>query len=304
MIDEVIVIGIDHGFGDIKTRNCCFSTGIDKVPSPPIVYDNVLEYMNCCYHIGGDRLKIQESKTENDNYYILTLAAIAKELKIRGIKSGRIVLAVGLPIGRFASEKSKFINYLNKNKMIRFKYERVPYEIILDKVLVYPQCFSAIVERLPELNGLAYVVDIGSWTIDTLKVLNRTPDESGCSSSPEGVITCIHKIQDVCDEKLNCKLDEHLIKEYMMYGKVSLNQDFTDIIDNELTKYTERILRTLIENGINTKVTPIIFVGGGANLVKNYGGLIQKNISYVEDVKANACGYEILANLYLTSKGR
>ena len=44
---------------------------------------------------------------------------------------------------------------------------------------------------------------------------------------------------------------------------------------------------------------PYIFVGGGAGVMKRFGGLEQKNIQYLEDVKANAKGYEMLGNAYL-----
>ena len=46
-------------------------------------------------------------------------------------------------------------------------------------------------------------------------------------------------------------------------------------------------------------LTQIIFVGGGAGVMKRFGGLEQKNIQYIEDVKANAKGYEMLGNAYL-----
>ena len=46
-------------------------------------------------------------------------------------------------------------------------------------------------------------------------------------------------------------------------------------------------------------LTQIIFVGGGAGVMKRFGGLEQKNIQYIEDVKANARGYELLGNTYL-----
>ena len=28
--NEMVVIGIDHGYGNMKTANCCFPTGIMK----------------------------------------------------------------------------------------------------------------------------------------------------------------------------------------------------------------------------------------------------------------------------------
>ena len=38
---------------------------------------------------------------------------------------------------------------------------------------------------------------------------------------------------------------------------------------------------------------------GGSFIIKKKGGLSQKNITYVEDICANAKGYEMLGNAYL-----
>ena len=52
------------------------------------------------------------------------------------------------------------------------------------------------------------------------------------------------------------------------------------------------------------EVTPIVFVGGGAVVMKNFGSHDAKNISYNLDVKANARGYEQLATMGLKSTKR
>ena len=58
------------------------------------------------------------------------------------------------------------------------------------------------------------------------------------------------------------------------------------------------------EFGYNLKTTPIVFVGGGAVVMKNFGSHDAKNISYNLDVKANARGYEQLATMGLKSTKR
>ena len=58
----------------------------------------------------------------------------------------------------------------------------------------------------------------------------------------------------------------------------------------------------MMENGINIKTTSISFVGGGATLMKQYAGVNQRNITYIEDVRANAIGYETLAKLYMDNR--
>ena len=182
MVDKVIAIGIDHGWSHIKTRNSCFVSGVGELGGEPMVWDNILEYNGKYYRIGGERLKVQEDKVCNENYYLLTLAAIAKEFKCRGLKEAHIALAAGLPIGRFGAERKAFMNYLNKNHMVRFRYEKTQYTAVIDKVFIYPQCYGAVVEKLPSMTGQEYVVDIGSWTIDTLKIIDRAPDESSSGS--------------------------------------------------------------------------------------------------------------------------
>ncbi|MBE5871267.1 MAG: ParM/StbA family protein [Lachnospiraceae bacterium] len=302
MDTKTIAIGIDHGWSHIKTRNSCFVSGVGELGNEPMVYDNILEYNGKYYRIGGDRLKVQDNKVCNDNYYLLTLAAVAKELKFRGLKEAHIVLAVGLPIGRFGAEKKDFINYLSKNRMVRFRYEKTQYLVTIEKVLVYPQCYGAVVDRLPQMAGQEYVVDIGSWTIDYMKIIDMAPDESNSGSDPNGIITCMRKIDEVCVRKTNSKIDEYMIREVMIKGDANLDSEYIEIIKSEIERYTKSIFRIIAEKGINVKTTPITFVGGGAGLMKRYAGISQRNISYIEDVRANAIGYETLATLYLKNR--
>ena len=48
--------------------------------------------------IGESHLVYQGNKTESDDFYILTLAGLAEEMKYRGLHEADVVLAVGLPL--------------------------------------------------------------------------------------------------------------------------------------------------------------------------------------------------------------
>lgn len=303
-MDDLMVIGIDHGWSHMKTRHHCFVSGISEIESEPMVYEHVLEYNGKFYRIGGERIKVQEDKVSNENYYLLTLPAIGLEMKSRGVNTAHVVLAVGLPIGRFGAEKKAFINYLLKNKMIHFRYEKKKYTVFIEKVLVYPQCYGAVVGKLPSMHGEEFVVDIGSWTVDTLKVIDRSPDESSSGSDPNGIITCMRRIEEQCVKLMNTKIDEYVIREVMIKGDANLDREYIDIIKRELVKYTKSVFRIVAERGISVKTTPITFVGGGASLMKRYSGIEQRNISYIEDVKANAIGYETLAEMFINARRR
>ena len=72
-----------------------------------------------------------------------------------------------------------------------------------------------------------------------------------------------------------------------------------EIIVKKIRGYCQQIYHNIRELGYNMDLTQIIFVDGGAGVMKRFGGLEQKNIQYLEDVKANAKGYEMLGNAYL-----
>ena len=86
------------------------------------------------FYIGNihDRFHRQETQLLDDSFYLLTLAAVAKELKRRGLAEAKVFLAVGLPLTRFGAEKNDFIKYLTKNKRVSFKYENESYHIEID----------------------------------------------------------------------------------------------------------------------------------------------------------------------------
>ncbi len=68
-----------------------------------------------------------EIRPANDNYYLLTLAAIAKEIRQRGLPPKCSVrIAAGLPLTSFGSDKPRFRDYLlRSNQPVNYKFEGV-----------------------------------------------------------------------------------------------------------------------------------------------------------------------------------
>lgn len=79
------IIGIDHGYGNMKTANFCFKSGLIAYDSEPLFTADMLVYENRYYLIGEGHKEFVPDKIKDEDYYILTLAAIAKELKSEGI---------------------------------------------------------------------------------------------------------------------------------------------------------------------------------------------------------------------------
>ena len=52
LIDDVIIIGIDSGYGNIKTANCCFPASVSVYDKEPVFKENLLVYESKFYLIG------------------------------------------------------------------------------------------------------------------------------------------------------------------------------------------------------------------------------------------------------------
>ena len=76
-----MIIGIDHGYYAIKTKQVCFPTGLMRYTYEPYTMQNVLQYGGAYYVCGTGRQTLVKDKTANDNYYLLTLAALAQEIR-------------------------------------------------------------------------------------------------------------------------------------------------------------------------------------------------------------------------------
>ena len=83
-----IVIGIDHGFGQIKTAHTCFKAGVTIHEKEPTFKSDLLIYEGRYYTIGEEHKTFLPDKVLDQDYYILTLAAIARELRFRGKLQG------------------------------------------------------------------------------------------------------------------------------------------------------------------------------------------------------------------------
>lgn len=145
-------IGIDHGYHAIKTRNFSFPAGVTAYSHEPYTLQNTLQYSGKFYVFGTGRQPILRNKMENDNYYLLTLAAIARKIQYRNAKTEcSVTIAAGLPLTSFGRNKKAFREYLFcSGQVVRFRYEGNFYRIAIENVKLFPQGYSALAVH-PEL---------------------------------------------------------------------------------------------------------------------------------------------------------
>ncbi len=164
---------------------------------------------------------------------------------------------------------------------------------------VFPQCYAAVAEQLRTLPGRVVVVDIGSWTIDIMPIENGKPNEAECITSQQGLIRCMRIINEECNRQIGQELEENVIQQVMATGEAALPDKYMNIVKDCLRDFAQKVYNTLKEHGYNLDVIPIVFVGGGAAVMRLFGSHDSGNIRYIEDIKANAKGYEQLGRVFL-----
>ena len=163
-MSDLIIIGVDHGYAAMKTAHISFSTGLVEYEHEPYTQKDVLEYGGKYYVVGSARQPLQRDKTRTEDYYLLTLAAIAKELDYRGMeRTAEVLLAAGLPLTSFGRDKKKFRDYLLRDgKPVCFRYEGRDYTVHLTDVMLFPQGYAAVLTQTELLDEPSVIVaDIG-----------------------------------------------------------------------------------------------------------------------------------------------
>lgn len=293
-VNVPIKIALDHGWSSIKGEHIFMENLVTQVDYTPLTNNGLLEYSGRKYIIGQGRLGKQATKTENDNYFLLTIAGIAKELNYqKREKTTHVELYAGVPLTMFGAERKAFREYLWHKEQLSFNFEGVHYCFYLDKVKIYAQCYAAIANRMGDMNRLR-CVDLGSWTMDVLSVKDKIPMDKDAYTYEVGLITAFERIKKDGLPKVHCEIPEEDITDYIK--GTSVNDEFIPIIEKGLQEYADNVEAKLREIKVDLKHENIIYVGGGASVMKKFGRTKERNIQYVTDVKANAIGYRYLAD--------
>ena len=205
-------LGIDHGYYAIKTKNFSFPAGVTAYSHEPYTLQDTLEADGKFFVCGTGRQPILRDKTENDSYYLLTLAAIAKELKCRGASPEcSVIIAAGLPLANFGREKKSFREYLLRSSQpVKFRFEGVPHCVTITDVKLFPQGYSALA-LFPNLlrdEPSVLLMDIGGWTVDLMRLDNGVPNAAACRSLELGMIRCMDEAREQVRRELGVSVTD------------------------------------------------------------------------------------------------
>ena len=282
----------------IKTAHCSFPAGLTSTENTNPTPARTLRVWRVLFCLWLRAAAIQRDKTVNDNYYLLTLAAIAKEIRQRGLPPECSVrIAAGLPLTSFGRDKPKFKDYLlRSNQPVNYKFDGVEYSITIEEVAVFPQGYAALMTEVGLLQDepSMLLMDLGGWTVDLMRIDNAIPAADTAHSLELGMIRCVDDIREQVRRETGLSLTDAQIENMLAGHPCTVSDTVRDIVNKQGRKYTEHLLSATMEAGFDLHAIPAVLLGGGASVVSRHlspkDGLC-KTIFLLDD-KVNAIGFE------------
>lgn len=293
------IIGTDLGYGNCKGANTVLHSGIITYDTEPVFQGNILEYNNKYYRVGEGHKSFLADKSMDDDFYILNLAVIARELQRVGVYDAKVYLATGLPLTWVRTQRDSFRAYLTKNKEVQFRLNGKEFNIKFIGCSVYPQCYPAVVERIGELKGTNVLADIGNGTMNILYIQNKQPVESKSWTEKIGVNQLIIKAKNAIMDNFGIKIDEGIIEQYIRFAKVDIPDKYEQILHKTAVDYTNDIFETLKSYEYDSDLMKLYIIGGGGCIIRNFGSYDKERVEIISDICATVKGYEYIAYLQM-----
>ena len=288
------IIGIDHGYGNIKTANTVTPTGVTVYDTEPTFEGNVLLYDGLYYRFGEGHKPFISDKTEDNDFYAATLFGIAKELSRENIYEADVYIAAGLPLTWVKSQREDFRKYLLKNSEVTFTFKKKRFDIHIVGCSVYPQGYAAVIGKLGEMNGVNMLADIGNGTINIMYINNKRPVESKCYTEKLGIDQCMTAAKNAVLDKFGIKIEDTIIENIIRNGNANIGKKYLDCITAQIRIYSEKVLDTLEKYEYNSELMKLYITGGGVSVIKNFAEIDLSNVVLIEDICAAAKGYETI----------
>ena len=298
-----IVIGIDHGYGNIKTASSCFRTSVKAYDTEPTFTSNMLVYNGRYYIIGEGHKEFISEKQNDDDYYILTLAAVGRELYARNLESASVYLAAGLPLTWVSEQKEKFKAYLLREPHVDFVFKKRTFHVDFVGAEILPQGFAAVASQLGEFCGVNMICDIGNGTMNVMYINDHRPVVGKMFTEKFGTNQCILNVREQLMRKFGSVPDDTVIESVLRYGTADIAEKYLTVIKDVANDYVAGIFRKLREHEYNPDYMKLYVIGGGGCLIRNFGKFEKNRVKINDDICATAKGYEFMVKHMLRSNG-
>jgi plasmid segregation protein ParM len=285
--------------------------------------------------INATELDPGSSKSEEDQTLIMLFATLALDAvkennsnafpRTKNVIDANYTLGTGLPLrevkeGKDAGYRSKLVGSVHQVEfLVTPKYQGLKVNIKFKEVKVYPEGFAAFINLVLDNSGKIInkdlidkrilIQDIGGLSTDIAVIKDRNVDDDKAQGFNLGVSESLEAIREEIRTKHGVELDsrrdvvEIITKKsdrnhIMVKGSRTSVHDITDRILLDLAKKQYRLLRNVWQRNSQTEIC--YFVGGGANVLKEYlktlnNNLDGYNIDFFEDEKESIW---MMANAY------
>lgn len=270
------------------------------------------------YTLTQSRVPYMYDKTSDWSYYVLTLFAIAKEFQASGmIRPGQknvrqdICLAMGLPPTHIHDLAPKYQTYFGRDgRRVEFTYNDISFEIRVARVFVFPQGVAAIAPYMGQImarpEAYTYIIDIGGYTTDVVKFSRGGQvDMTFCESFNNGVIKMYDEVQRAVRNRFQLDMDDYSIDNVLRRG-YNPGREINELVHSTARSYARTLIRTLKEKGVDLTLSYPVFIGGGSCLMRPVieSELGRDDYLFVEDPRANAVGFKMMAESKLAAENR
>ena len=300
---KINIIGLDNGYGNIKTANGIFPASVTCCETEPAHAQDVLVYDGKYYVIGAGHREFTLDKVGNQDHYLLTLAGIGQELWCNQLTTAAVHLAVGLPLTWVGDQREQFRAYLSQNRHVDFNWRGIDYHVDLVGVDVYAQGYSAVIPELRKFTGANMLCDIGNGTMNILRTMDRKVDLRQMFTEKYGVQQCVLAIQEALMREHHAELEEQMIHNFLRYGTVGIDEELEKAMKLTASDYAKKVFRKLREHGYDPRIMKLYVVGGGGCLLKNFFPIAPDKIIINSDICATAKGFEYMADVQNVTGG-
>ena len=286
------IVGVDMGYGNMKTAKTHFPTALREYPDKPAFPGDLLIFDGKYYKIGESRKAFIISKTDDDDFYILTIAAIAAECLVNKVYTGNICIAAGLPVSYVKSQRGELKDYLTRSKRLIFEYCGRQFDLNIVGCKVYPQGYPAVLSHMNDLVGTNMIADIGNGTINIMNIRDKKVDETKCVTVRLGVSVLLTMCENILMEYFGKCPQPEVIEDFFIRGTSDMTSEYTAVLEKTAHEYCVKIFDTLSQYGYDPDFMKLYAVGGGGKIFKRYSGVDPDRVVYIDDICAAAKGFE------------
>ena len=126
-----------------------------------------------------------------------------------------------------------------------------------------------------------------------------------CESFNNGVIKMYDEVQRAVRNRFQLDMDDFSIDNILRRG-YNPGREINELVHNTARNYARTLIRSLKEKGVDLTLSYPVFIGGGSILMRPVieSELGRDDYLFVEDPRANAIGFKMMAETKLAAENR